>query len=436
MQEPAAAKEQPDAPSTPKTSRDSPEMSHRRSRSARIRVRVLMLAVAIAGLAVGGMVLRMRSPASLQALAREIQGAVRTGEWSQLRKQLGAVPWGSKSSGSDAFRMAERALLGGRTDAALAALEQIPDSDPLAARARLLAGQLERQRSHARQAEAMLLEAVRLNPRLVQARRELAFLYGIQGRRDDLNAQFKTLARLIPLDLNAVFLWTNSSEEILDNVANRPALEGFLTADPEDRWSRLALARVFLNSEELDACERVLEPLPLSDHEALALRARLELKRARVGELEKLLELGPRDHPILARLRGLWAMQRKDLPTAIEQFQTAVRLDPTNREATEGLARALLASGRLREGDLYQKQAQRLRVLADLLAEQFENLQRGRRDPTLPRRLGFACEDVGRVDEAQACFRLALEIDPADAEVLRALDRLHPRGETDPRRRG
>ena len=48
---------------------------------------------------------------------------------------------------------------------------------PLAARARLLAGQAELRRSRVRHAEEWLIAATRLDPRLVQAHRELIYIY-------------------------------------------------------------------------------------------------------------------------------------------------------------------------------------------------------------------------------------------------------------------
>src|SRR5262249_40421726 len=67
-----------------------------------------------------------------------------------------------------------------RVDDALAALARVPDADPMAAQARLVAGQLESKRGRLPAAERHLLAAIALDPNQVQARRELVYIYGTQ----------------------------------------------------------------------------------------------------------------------------------------------------------------------------------------------------------------------------------------------------------------
>ena len=70
----------------------------------------------------------------------------------------------------------------GQTDAAVAELGAIPDGHDLAPLARLSEGQLEARRGRLRLAEAAFLAALRLNPKVVQARRELVYIYSVQQR--------------------------------------------------------------------------------------------------------------------------------------------------------------------------------------------------------------------------------------------------------------
>ena len=67
-----------------------------------------------------------------------------------------------------------------------ACLTGSPKLDPHAARARLVAGQIEKSRNRARRMEALFREAMRLDPRLVPPRRELILLYAMQARRAEL----------------------------------------------------------------------------------------------------------------------------------------------------------------------------------------------------------------------------------------------------------
>ena len=82
-----------------------------------------------------------------------------------------------------------------RIDEALTALASIPDDHRLAPQARLRAGQIELRRHRARVAEQLFREAIRLDPGLAAAHRELIYILGYQLRRDDLVAEFRASAR-------------------------------------------------------------------------------------------------------------------------------------------------------------------------------------------------------------------------------------------------
>src|SRR5260370_22282168 len=81
-------------------------------------------------------------------------------------------------------------------DEAIADLAHVPDGHPMASQARLLAGQVELRRRRLRFAEKYLLDAIRLDPMLVQPHRELVYIYGMQIRRRDLYNQFLALSGL------------------------------------------------------------------------------------------------------------------------------------------------------------------------------------------------------------------------------------------------
>ena len=67
-------------------------------------------------------------------------------------------------------------------------------------------------------------------------------------------------------------------------------LDGFIKADPEDRYSRLAVVELLLERPEVESyITRILEPLPDSDPDALALRINLAFNLGRFDEAERLL---------------------------------------------------------------------------------------------------------------------------------------------------
>ena len=82
-------------------------------------------------------------------------------------------------------------------DKAIAELALIGDEDPLAPVARIAAGQTEIRRGRTRPAEAAFLAAIRLLPAAVQARRELVYIYNIQHRQLEMDAQLTALAGLL-----------------------------------------------------------------------------------------------------------------------------------------------------------------------------------------------------------------------------------------------
>ena len=68
-------------------------------------------------------------------------------------------------------------------------------------------GQIEHSRHRARAAEAAYRHAVMLDPNLIQPHRELAYLYALQRRSAECDAEFRALARLMSLDHVLTFAW-------------------------------------------------------------------------------------------------------------------------------------------------------------------------------------------------------------------------------------
>lgn len=391
----------------------------------RRRIGIWMVFAAVilaAGVAVA---VRNGSRPDPRALRAEIHRAAAAARWDRAGVLLDRLAEVQAPDTEATLLRAEVANGQGRPDDALALLDALPDHAPGAARARLYAAQLERNRHRIRRAEARLLDAVALEPGLPQARRELIYLYGMQARREELAAQFRALAELGPLDQNELMMWTASHEDIWVNDSIEDDLQRFLDADPEDRQSRLALAEVHLRDGRLDACEAVLKPLPNSDVEALALRAQVAMDRADLDAARALLAEGPRAHARLARLarlRGRLAVRDRDPAAAVAAYQIAVELAPTNREGLQGLALALTLAGDEQSAAEYTRRAGALREVADLL-DRVRALD-GQVDRALPARLGAACEAAGQRDEARAWYRLAVTLNPLDADAQQALYRL------------
>jgi len=348
--------------------------------------------------------------------------ALKHRDWSRAEVLLTLLSQQRPPTADDAVLRAELELGRGRVDRALQLLTGIAETEPLAARARLVAGQIEKSRNRTRRMEALFVESLRLDPKLAPARRELIFLYAMQARRAELNAQFRALAELEPLSFEDVFLWMNSFEDLWVNDRIRSHLERYLAADPEDRLSRLTLAGVLLRSNQLEKSEALLLPLPDSDPDARALRARIGLSRMRLDEVRSLLDGGPEEHARLALLRAQLAVRLNDPSTAARQFRIALRQDPTNHEALQGLSLALKQMGEWEGATATEKQLDLWRRLTSLLqkSKTFDI----RNDKTLLTQLGEVCEALGQVPEARAWFRLALAQDPLDTAIQKSLYRV------------
>ncbi len=224
-------------------------------------------------------------------------------------------------TGLDWLLDAQLATAEGRLDDALAAIGRIPDDHPIAGQAHLLAGRIERQRRRIRKAEAAFRRALAIKPGLIDAHKELIYILGIQSRRREVDAEFRALGRLTTLTHHDLFTWalTHFTQWNPDIVQD---LDGFIKADPEDRYSRLAVVELLLERPDVESyITRILEPLPDSDSDALALRINLAFNLGRFDEAERLLAAAPTDHPRISRIRGEMALRRRDLDAAIRHFR-------------------------------------------------------------------------------------------------------------------
>lgn len=309
-------------------------------------------------------------------------------------------------------------------DDPLAELALIPEGDPLSPAGHLLAGRVEVSRSHLRAAEAHFLATLAGEPNATQARRELAYIYALQHRMRALNEQFRALAGQDQLDDRYLLIWGRVRNGIWNPEGDMDALRKVVAADPDDRFSRLALAEGLIRSNQPDEAERVLAPLPPSDPEAKVQRFAIATAQGDDKAAESLLSESPEsDNPGLLHLRGTLALSRHDLPTAIRHLRAAYAADPEDRATQFALGTALKLSGQPAGAQPYLDAARNQDAVGELM--RLAALATGDRDPTLPTRLGLACARANRVDEARAWLKLAVNRNPLDTEAQQALFRLN-----------
>jgi tetratricopeptide (TPR) repeat protein len=244
----------------------------------------------------------------------------------------------------------------------------------------------------------------------------------MQLRRAELSAEFMALSRLTNLTFDNAFHWGLLRNNSWEPGTAVESLAGYVAADPFDRWSRLALAENYRRMGRLDDAESAIGTLASDDSEAISLRGRMALDRQDHEEAGRLLALGPRDQPLLARLRGTLALGRRDVLEALPNFRIAYAADPENREALFGLIAALELSHDDKAAEPLRERARRYDRLNSLI--QRAAVPKARGDADLMRQLGEACAALGRKEEARAWYNLAISRDPLDSIAQQALFRL------------
>jgi tetratricopeptide (TPR) repeat protein len=384
------------------------------------RLKALAIAFAFASLLlVVGITFRSRAGGNIELLRQEARKAAEQGRWNEAEAVLSRL---TDPSADDWLLRAVVATSRNEPDAASSYLARISKDGPLAARVALVTSRAELGRFRARPMEDALRLALRLDPKLAEARRSLVFLYGIQGRRLELLEQFAALAAQGPLTFELVDHWCIAHQELIKEPGElKPTLERFVENDPDDRMSRLGLARVCRQLGRFDRAKDCLARLPESDPDARASRAEIEFDRGDMEAVSRLVADGPPDDPKLARLRGYLALNRHDGAEAVRCFRLSDAVEPNHGETLYGLAQALRVVGDRAGAEPYARRAEAQRVLRDHLT----NLGANREPrPVVCCRLALDCESAGYVPEARAWYHLATAYDPTNQQAQRALFRL------------
>jgi tetratricopeptide (TPR) repeat protein len=398
--------------------------------------RCIAAAVVVGSGALGACWAWTRTGAGPDQIRQAAEADLRAGRYKQAGAALARI---HDLTPRDYFLKAQVARGLRHPDQALAELAKIPDHHPAGPRARLLAGQIELRRDRIRLAKTALQAALALDSTLVQAHRELIFIDGILLRRREFNEHFQALARLAPMTFDELFSWCLARNIVWEPYERARVLRRFVAADPDDRWSRAALAETLRQIGRTDEAMSMLAVLSESDPDARAVRARIALDRGDDRAAEAILAGGPADHAELALLRGQFALAHGDGPAAVRHFRAAYGALPDDRDTAFGLGTALAlvrdhaaAAPLLRDAKAYD-------TLGALLTRAANRANR--KDAALMRALGAACEAVRRLPEARGWYNLAVQTNPIDSTAQQALYRLRlpaapPSAEAAPRARG
>jgi tetratricopeptide (TPR) repeat protein len=359
-------------------------------------------------------------------LAFRAQAKLNAGRPMEAAKALKRLEHIRRLTPGERILLSYTASARGQIDEALGALDasDLPTAGALAVVIASRRGALEVERHHFRAAEAQLKRALVLDPGSVDARRRLISLYVQQGRSAEIRAHSRALARTTKLDFLELLVWTLARHEPVDTADLADALARAVRADPLDRASQLALAEYTRRLGRLDEADRALGPLPATDPEVCALRARVALDRGDVDEASALLKNaeGSQDHPWIAQLQGRLALARDDAPAAVRYFRAALKAAPDDRDTQFGLAQALRLSGQSNDARSFADAARAQDRLEWLV--QTARAQNRRNDPATLQTIAEACLALGRRDEARAWYQLALGLAPDNPGLRKSFSEL------------
>ncbi len=352
----------------------------------------------------------------------EAEDAVRAGQWEKAQSGLRRLERLRKPTAQDWLLRAQVATAAGDDAAALEALHLVPEDHPLFPQSLYMTGLIERKHLRLRYAEAAYRKALAGDPGLVSAHKELIYILGMQSRRREIDAEFRAMSQVTQLTHRDLFTW-GLTHFVLWGPDSSEQLQSFIQADPDDRLSRLALAKLLIDHPGEEArVEWALEPLPADDPEAQALRIELKLDHGQIDEAMRMLAQATGSDPLLERLRGRDAIMRGDSAEAIRHFQAALTDEPYDRVSITELGKALLVRGDRAGAERYMSRTKQLDEVYNLL-------NRGRNadkesQPADLIKLGRACEAAGLADEARGWYQLVIARDPLDSEAQQGLHRL------------
>ncbi|WP_165219163.1 tetratricopeptide repeat protein [Aquisphaera insulae] len=310
-----------------------------------------------------------------------------------------------------------------RNEDALGYLERIPDSSAIASKARLFAGQILIGRHQARLAERAFLRSLELEPSQIQPYRELISIYTFQQRKKECDALFRELTRFAKLDNVLAFAWSQNECGLLDPKEAIGILRECVEADPEDRVSRLALARTSLSTHAHQDVQWALAPLSRDDPDVRAILIEDALDRAEIEEAEGLAKDIAGESPLVALARAKLALARADLRAAANAFRVVLRDDPSCPDAIRGLGLVLRRLGDPEADSFLRTSARQDELKRSIHA----SIQADQTDPMLHLKLGMLCESLDLNEQARAWFRLVLASDPSNTKAREALVRLAER---------
>lgn len=275
-------------------------------------------------------------------------------------------------------------------------------------------GELEQARKSAR-------KAIEVDPEFADAYNNLGNAYFAMGRFDEALASYDKTLGLQPRYANALVnrgLVLGQEERFNEAVAS---LSKALEIDGNSPTAYMGLGRAYLSLQQparaVSSFENVIE-LDEGNTDAYEWLAKSHVADRRVDKAKEALARGLRaipENPLLHHLYGQILLREERFDDAVQQFERAVAASagPAGQDFAKdvlhhSLATALLASGRGEQG----------------LAELQRAASINPANPMVQSDLGLVYESLGRLDEALAHYRRAVELEPRFAAARESVRRV------------
>ena len=310
----------------------------------------------------------------------------------------------------------------GRPEDALAFFAQVEyDGSPAAVLTAMKAGNTLLGLRRVSEAESYFRQVLTTDPENLVARRRLARLLMMAGRREAAD-HYLELVRHGDFNTNELALLGN-----LENYFAYPDLDTVFDAtDNCDRQIALGAAHFSLHLHRIGQAERQFRRLAMDEPGDVDAQAGWGVALAEIGTADEFFKWHrqlPREadtHPAIWVSRARWAEKINEPDVAVRCYWEATQRDPNDWMANNRLGLLLRSRG---EGDLSQAfldRSQRLKRLLDALYTL--HMRPERRDLMLE--AATLCESLGRLWEACGWYRAAGSLKPERPDLQREVRRL------------
>ena len=318
----------------------------------------------------------------------------------------------------------------GEYEAALELLERIDDAESgESGTARYLEGVIWFNRNQARKSEASFRKAIAQHPTFVRPYENLALLYGLQDRGDELRDMLSAIREFRPWTVEELVATQLTDSPHNQPEANIARLEELAAGDSQDLESRIALARHLANAgrdaESRELLEQMLEVWP----EEIRVRALLVDAHLALDDFdgaERLLASQPLDgesHPWWWRSHAHFAYLQEDWPRAEACYPAALAHDPNDFTSAYRYGIALQRSG---DTDRADEQLRRAKLIEQLMVNASSVLRGDQSRVELMQRFilstGRTLVELERYQDALPWFEFVLAAQPDHVEARSLFD--------------